>query len=189
MTKLTSRSAIITVVGLLLLLTVWHLALPPVASEHSSSRHIDATSSKTDLDGTHHHDHYAEEASPSHLGMSSSHDHMTCMAMSMTGFQWWSRNETSQFCFLVASFVISSRWQLYLVVIMAFGMGVTLEYMSVLWRQQERNQQGRRLFLAMYMLHALQGYLVMIVTMSYSYELLGGVLLGLAVGHSMLGSD
>ena len=189
MTKRTSRSAIITVFGLLLLVTVWHLASPPVTSDHSSSRQKDAHESETGLDGTHHHNHDAG-ADSQHFGKSSSHDHnSTCMTMSMTGFQWWSRDDTSQFCFLVASFVILSRWQLYLAVIMAFAMGLTLEYLTVRLRQQQRNQQCRRLFLAVYMLQALQGYLVMIVTMSYSYELLGGVFLGLAVGHAMLGRD
>jgi hypothetical protein len=140
--------------------------------------------------GNHHQNHHDHATTL----IDSKHDNKTVcsrsMSMYMDGFHFWS--ESSCMCFLMKSWTISTRAQLYGVMCIVFALSLLLEWTSH-WRRKlsskersvgrERSTHAEHTILFIYVIQALLGYLLMLVVMSFSVEWMFAIVLGLAVGN------
>ncbi len=108
-------------------------------------------------------------------------------AMYMQGFEW---EGTTCVAILFSSWVLTSRG---LLVVACFGsalLGILLEfvirYRRVLLRKIESNKNRVIASAGIYGIQVTIGYAVMLIVMTYSGPLVLSIILGLAVGHSMV---
>jgi hypothetical protein len=121
---------------------------------------------------------------------------MMSMTMSMGGFQWSLFGKEAADCltYFVSSWTLDSRGKFQGAIIYSFLLAVLTEWFTSVLKHLvvalPRNSKWRRWILAMvYGAQHLLGYIIMMVAMSYSFELFFSLITGLMVGSLLFKND
>jgi len=143
----------------------------------------------------------ANDASSSHHLLCSS-DGMGGMVMYMEGFQWTLKGEGSCLNFFFASWKLDTHSKFFAAMVCVVGMGIATEGINR-WKhtvaqtakaRNNNNNNHNHHYAAMQHtclqgLSILSAYLLMLVVMTYSFELLSCVIVGLMIGHYVFDGD
>ena len=158
------------------------------------------------MDHHHHHDSVAMAMAGDADASSSSSSHLLCdddmgMIMYMDGFRWTLKGDASCLNFLIPSWKLNTVLKFLACMLCVVAMGIGTEGINR-WKhtvfQQRRNHRNSNpnattklalLHTGLQGLSILSAYLLMLVVMTYSLELLLCVIVGLMIGHYVFDGD
>merc|ERR1719473_2156243 len=107
--------------------------------------------------------------------------------MFMGGFVATGNGDDSCLMFLHSSLIMDSPWKFFVGCLATVLLGVLNEYVVSVRRNFKKANVSGRWFIAgtglLYVINLIFGYLLMLLAMTYSYEIFAMVLLGLVIGH------